>query len=170
MLLFAMILLFFQVWHHNTLHMFAIAHSILFHHWSSLIWGLCFTSIDFTQVKLPLFLTQNQNHPSQFNFLIQSASPLVSVLFLEEDRHLIVGSADGQVSDCGTEPLFITRYSCALPLPYRYGAFLYTMTSSVTWWPKWILRRWKKDIKVIVGLWATKQVIYPSYKTVTELF
>ncbi|TWW78748.1 WD repeat-containing protein 27 [Takifugu flavidus] len=33
----------------------------------------------------------------QFNLLIQSASPLVSVLFREENRHLIVGSADGQV-------------------------------------------------------------------------
>lgn len=132
MLLFAMILSFFQVWHHNTLHMFAIVHSILLCHWSSLIWGLYFTSIDFTQVKLPLFQTQNQNHPtpSQFKFFIQSASPLVSVLFLEENRHLIVGSADGQVSDWGTQPLSVSL-DTTVPCLFLTGMVLFP-----TRWPQ----------------------------------
>lgn len=55
----------------------------------------------------------NKNKPisCQFNFifLILSASPLVSVLFLE-NRHLIMGSADGQVSDWGMRPLTVYNH------------------------------------------------------------
>lgn len=109
-----MILLFFQVWNHNIfVGMFVIAHSILLCHWSSLIWGLCCSSSDLTHFKLAFFVILNKNKPIsfQFNFifLILSASPLVSVLF-RENRHLIMGSADGQVSDWGMQPLTVYNH------------------------------------------------------------
>lgn len=62
-------------------------------------WGLYFRSFDWTNLKLALFPTPNKK---TFFFLL--VSPLVSVLFLEENRLLITGSTAGQVSDGGTHP------------------------------------------------------------------
>lgn len=123
---------------------------------------------DLTIFTFPLLITWNKNQPTHSEFyeifFILPASPLVSVLFLEENRHLITGSTDGQVSGVHTLWLFITRQtvssSWAMSLSHRYGAFLYMMTSSVIRWPKLIWRSWKKDIKVIVSLCTTIQQIF----------
>lgn len=101
--------------------------------------------------------------------LDSSASPLLSVLFLEKDGHLITGSADGQVSDWDTRPrktqnqrfAFISKsfraHGC-----FRCGAFLLAMALSATWWKKWICWRWKEGIKGAKRYWATMLVMLSS--------
>lgn len=97
------------------------------------------------------------------------ASPLLSVLFLEKDGHLITGSADGQVSDWDTWPWKTQKSKICVHLKsfrahgcFRCGAFLLAMTLSATWWKKWICWRWKEGIKGAKRRWATMQVMLSS--------
>lgn len=93
------------------------------------------------------------------------AFPLLSLLFLEDNRHLITGSTDGQVRDTCTIWEIWIRKLCTTTafFPFRFGAFPCPMTSSATWWAKWIYRRWKKDMKCSRGFQAIQMVKYQLF-------
>lgn len=98
------------------------------------------------------------------------AFPLLSLLFLGDNRHLITGSTDGQVRHLyylrNMNPQAVQHYWL---FPFRFGAFPCLMTSSATWWAKWIYRRWKKDMKCSRGFQAIQMVKYQLFDTGSDL-